>query len=331
MALIINPSEDACALAGKTFYLRFTVTNQGQKGDLIKINIEKSYGLLRQWCASPFESLALAKDSSAEVVFRFAIPITVNPAIYSYLLVIDAPKHYPEDTAICHEAPLQVLPPVQSAVRVNDPTFTILPATSTTQPAIVKPGQALDLKAIVHNRSDRVDHFRLTSSDLTPDWFTIIYPEGLVELELVAERESLALNRGAKGEIQLRLLFPLNMKAGNYSFTVLFTSLNNLDLVLMDVVCLQVLPTYRLTTELQTKIGKVGQESGWFRLLLFNSGNTLRDLTVMARENADTPLCTYTYTPQSIKLETQAKSHIDLRVKPNKWWLRPWFNNGLPI
>lgn len=331
IALIVNPSESASAFAGETFELRVAMTNQGNQGAIINVYIDETSGVLRQWCTSPYDSLALGNNCSAEVIFRFAIPINANPDIYNYLLVIDAPKHYPEDTPIRHEGQLQVLPPVQSALRVSDPTFTIVPTTTASQPATIQPGEPLDLKMVVHNRSDRVDRFRLTCPDLPPDWLTAIYPEGLVELGFVEERESLALNPGAKAEIQLRLLFPLNITAGNYSPTVCLTSVNYQDLGLTEVVYLQVVPTYRLTPELQTMIGKVGEETGWFRLLLLNSGNTLRDIAVIVRENAGKPICTYSFTPERVRLGTPVSTQIDLRVKPNKWWRRPWFGSGLPI
>ena len=331
IALIINPSEDSSACAGEIFELRVTVTNQGNKGAVINIYIDETSGLLRQWCSSASESLALANNCSAEVVFYFAIPINATPENHSYLLVIDAPKHYPEDTPIRHQARLQILPSVQSATQVNDPTFQILPITTYQKPTIIEPGKPLDCKIIVNNRSSRVDRFRLSCSDLPNDWFTVIYPEGLVELGLVGERQSLALNPGAKSEIIFRLQFPLNVKAGNYSPTLRLTSLNNLDLVLIDVLYLRVLPTYRLIPELQTKIGKVSKETGWFRLLLGNGGNTLRNVSFSAEEDAGKPICTYTFDPEQVKLGAQLKTQIDLKVKPNKWWRRPWFGKGLPI
>lgn len=331
LAVIVNPSESASAFAGEIFELRVTVTNQGNQGAIINIYIDESSGWLRRWCSSPYESLALANNSSAEVTFRLSIPINATPNTYKYLLVIDAPKHYPEDTPIRHELQLQVLPPVQSAVRVNDPSFAILPATSATQPATIQPGQPLELKIAVYNRSDRVDRFRLTCSDLPPSWLTITYPEGLVEEGLVTERESLALNPGAKGQIQLHLLFPLNIKAGNYSPTFHLTSVNNQDLVLMEVVYLQVISLYRLMPELQTMIGKVGQETGWFRLLLANAGNTLREINLTVLEGTEKPICTYSLSTEQVRIGAQSTSQIDLRVKPNKWWRRPWFGKGRPI
>lgn len=331
LAVIVNPSESASVFAGETFELRVTVTNQGNQGAVINVYLDESSGLLRQWCTSPYESLALANNSSAEIAFRVQIPMNATPNNYKYLLIIDAPKHYPEDTPIRYEELLQVLPPVQSTVRVNDPTLAILPATSAAQPATIKPGEPLDLKITVYNRSARVDRFRVTCRDIPSSWLTITYPEGLVEEGFVTERESLALNPGAKGQIQLRFLFPLNIKAGNYTPTVHLISANNQDLLLMDVVYLQVNPIYRLIPELQTMIGKVGQETGWFRLVLTNSGNTRREINLSVIESREKPICIYNLSPEKVNIPSQGSDRIDLRVKPDKWWSRPWFGQGLPI
>lgn len=331
LAVIVNPSGDTSSFAGELFELRVTVTNQGNISAVINIYIDETSGLLHQWCTSSYESLALADNSSAEVVFRFEIPVNAVPESYSYLLVIDAPKHYPEHTPIRHEAKLQILPPIQSALRVNDPTFTVLPVTTTTQPVTIEPGKPLDIKIIVNNRSSRVDRFRLTCVDFPSDWVTFIYPEGLAELGLVGERESLALNPGSKGEIILRLQLPLNILAGTYTPTVQLISLNNPDLVLISIVYLQVLPVYRLILEMQSIIERVEQEAGWFRLFLGNAGNTLRYINFTAQENTGKSICTYSFTPEQVELGAQFKTQIDLQVKPNKWWRRPWFGKGLPI
>ncbi len=331
LAIIINPSEDISVLAGESFELRVTVTNQGHIGAVINIYIDETSGVIRQWCDSAYESLALAHNCSSEVVFKFSIPANATPNTYNYLLVIDAPKHYPEHTPIRHQAKLQVLPPVQASVRINDPTFVVQPTTSVSKPTTIQPGEPFDIKVAVNNRSDRVDRFRLTCTDISPDWFTVIYPEGLVDLGLVIENDSLSLNPGAKGEIWLRFQLPLDIKAGNYSPTIRLTSVNNLHLVLMDVVYLQVLPTNKLTAELQVVVDRVKRDPALFRLLLTNFGNTVRELAVSAKENSEQTLCNYTFTPEQVKIVAKQTTQIDLRVQPNKWWRRPWFGKGLPI
>ncbi|MEO8889964.1 MAG: hypothetical protein ABI417_00260, partial [Coleofasciculaceae cyanobacterium] len=331
LTIITNPSGDYAIAAGETFELRVTISNQGNQGALIDIFIDETSGLLRQWCASPDERLALGSDHSGEVVFRFQVPPQAIPDTYSYLLIIDAPAHYPEDTPIRHEARLQVLPPVQLAVRVNDPTFTTLPITSSTKPAVIQPGQSLPFRVLVNNRSDRVDRFRLTCTDIPEDWFTVICPEGISELGLVIEADSLDLNPGAKNEILLQFNFPLNITAGYYSPTLRLTSINNLDLVLMDVIYLQVLPVHNLEVELQTVIGNVKRQPGRFQIIATNAGNTVREIIFRPRGDSEEQLCTYSLKPARVSLRPKEIARTDLQVKPTKWWRRPWFGKGLRI
>lgn len=331
LAIIISPSTDSSIFAGETFELRVTVTNQGDKGAIIHIYIDESSGMLRQWCTFAEESLALASNSSGEVVFEIPIPVNATPNSYNYLLVIDAPKHYPEYTPIRHQARLQILPALQSAIRVNDPTFAIVPSTSVNNPATIELEQPFDVKIVVQNRSERVDRFRLNCPDFPSDWFTVIYPEGIVELGLVTERNSLALNPGVTGEIQLRFQLPPDIKAGNYSPTIQLVSLNNSELILMDVVYLQVLPIYNLTAKLQTLIDTIKGDSGLFRVTLTNFGNTVRDVSLSAKESRAQQICNYNFTTEKIRISGQETAKIDLHIKPNKWWQRPWFGKGIPI
>ncbi len=67
----------------------------------------------------------------------------------NYLLKIDAQEHYPEHTPILNPGRLRVIPFIQGALTVNDPTFSILPITSSVQPAIVQIGEALIMQAVV--------------------------------------------------------------------------------------------------------------------------------------------------------------------------------------
>jgi hypothetical protein len=328
LTIITNPAGDYAITAGETFELRVTVSNQGNQGALIDVYIDETSALPRQWCTSPFDRLALGTDHSGEVVFRFQVPPQAVPDTYSYLLIVDAPTHYPEDTPIRHEARLQVLPPVQLAVRVNDPTFTTLPATRSTKPAVVQPGQSLPVQVLVYNRSDRVDRFRLTCTDMPEDWFTVVYPEGISELGLVTEADSLALNPGAKGEILLEFNLPPDITAGGYSPTLRLTSVNNLDLVLMDVMYLQVLPIHTLDVELQTLVGRVKRDAARFQVIVTNAGNTIRELTFQSRDDSEDKLCTHTLKPSHVTLAPKETTRTDWLVKPTKWWRRPWYGKG---
>jgi hypothetical protein len=60
LAVIPNPSGDYAVIAGSTFELCVTVSNKGNQSALIDIYIDEVSQMLRQWCDSPFERLALS-------------------------------------------------------------------------------------------------------------------------------------------------------------------------------------------------------------------------------------------------------------------------------
>ncbi|HBB33378.1 MAG TPA: hypothetical protein DDZ80_17925 [Cyanobacteria bacterium UBA8803] len=330
LSTIINPSGEFAIAPGSAFELCVTVSNEGNQSALIDIFIDETSEPVRQWCLSPYERLALGRGQSSEVIFQIQVPLDTLPGIYNYLVVIDAQQHYPEDTPIQHKARLQVLPFVQEAVRVNDPTFTLLPITSSTTPALLQLGESLEVQVIVHNRSDRVDRFRLTCPDLDPSWFSVIYPEGLPEVGVVRITDGLELNPGDKGQIVLLLNPPLDTWAGIYSPTVRLYSANNPDLVLLDAVYLQVMPIYLLTVELVTLLGKVKDRAGLFDLKLYNGGNTIRELTLRAASAEGDDLCNYRLTPDRVRLLPKSYGSVSLEVEPTQtWWKRPFYGRVL--
>jgi hypothetical protein len=331
LAVIPNPSGEHAVSAGSSFELRVTVSNKGNQSALIDIYIDEVSPTLRQWCENDRERLALSPQSTSEVVFAFQVPPQALPGNYNYLLVVDAPQHYPEDTPIRYTQRLQVLPYIEDAVRVSDPTFTLAPATSSIQPAVIQPGQVLQVSVIVHNRSDRVDRFWLTFPDLDESWFTVRYPEGLELTGLVVAGNGLDLNPGAKGEILVLLNPPLQAMADRYFPTIRVHSANNPDLVLLDVVYLQILPIYLLNVELRTLIGKVRRMAGLFEVRLTNSGNTVREVIIGAITLEEDELCSYTLEPTQVQILPGTTQRASLEVKPTKWWRRPFYGGGLLI
>ena len=328
LAVIPNPSGDYAVIAGSTFELCVTVSNKGNQSALIDIYIDEVSQMLRQWCDSPFERLALSPKSTSEVVFQFQVPAQTLPGTFHYQLVVDAPQHYPEDTPIRYSQRLQVLSAIEDAVTVSDPTFTVIPATSSVAPLVVQPGQPLQVTVLVDNRSDRVDRFWLSCSDLQESWFTVRYPEGLQLPGLVTATDGLDLNPGAKGEIVLLLHPPLNALAGNYFATLRLQSANHLDAVLLDVIYLQVLPVYLITVELRTLLGQVKRSAGLFEVRLTNAGNTERDIIVRTISFDEDNLCTYTLEPVEVRILPGSVGIVALEVEPNQWWRRPIYGGG---
>lgn len=328
LAVILNSSGRDTVTPGSTFELGVTVTNRGNQSAVVHIFIDDLSPVLRQWCQSSQEYLALASDQSGEVVFQFHIPVDVLPGTLHYLLVVDAPGHYPEHPPARYSQELEVLPPSQDVVKASDPTFIIQPLTSSAKPAVLQPGGVLQLQVLVYNRSERVDRFRLTCSDLPETWFTITYPQDTQGYGLVLEADSLGLNPGDQGQILL-LITPASMAlAGNYVPTLRLYSENNPDLNLLDLVYLQVLPLYLLQPALRPIINRIRGHSGLFEVQLANAGNTERDILLRVNDLEGDESCSYTLEPDYVQILPQETARAKLIVKPMKWWRRPWWGGG---
>ncbi len=329
LVIIINPSGEMVATSGSTVELGVTVSNQGNQSALIDLAIDETSEFVYEWCRSPYERLALGLGQTSEVFFQFDIPPEALPDAYKYLLKIDAQEHYPEHTPILNPGRLRVIPFIQEAQTVNDPTFSIVPTTSSVQPVIVQIGEALVMQAIVRNRTDRVDRFRLSCPDFGSDWVSVKYPEGLQELGLIVANTGLELNPGEQGEIEIFFQPPLGTLAGVYSPTLRLYSSNNPDLALLDVVYLQVSGIYLLDVELVTVVGTIRNESGVFELRLHNGGNTPRELRLYAREVDGGGVCSYTLAPEQLRLLPGESAKVELEVQPQKSWRRPFYGRTI--
>ncbi|MEM9815716.1 MAG: hypothetical protein AAF827_04780 [Cyanobacteria bacterium P01_D01_bin.6] len=328
---VVNPSGDVAIASGDSLDLRITLMNQGQRGAIFDVYLDETAVPVRHWCAEPFQRLALDAQQSAEVVFHIEVPLQTLPDDYEFLLILDAPEHYPEETPLQQQSRLRVVPPVQSIEQTKDPTFQVLPETTPERPAVIRPGQPLELQAIVRNRADRVDRFRLSCTDLPETWYRIVYPEGLQALGQVLTQDSLLLNPGTEGRIVMLLQLPSNITAGRHLPTLRLHSANNPDLVLMDVAYLQIEPTFALALSLQDTLSRVQTGPGQFQLTLINNSNTHRSLNLTAQENAETPLCTYDLATEALALSPGSTHEVELTVQPTRRWQRPWWGKGRAI
>ncbi|MBE9006151.1 hypothetical protein IQ259_14085 [Fortiea sp. LEGE XX443] len=328
LAIIFNPSGDYAVQAGSRFEINVTVTNKGVESALIDIFIDELSPQLIQWCNAPKQRLALSPNSVGEVLFEFQVPVTAIPSTYNYSIVVDAPLHYPEDTPIRHGARIQVLPAIETVVRVSDPTFTLLPLTSSRSPAKIPPGGILQVHVNVHNRSDRVDRFRLSCLDLPEGWLSICYPEGLETAGLVIPNMGLNLNPGEKGEILLQFQPPLGVNAGLYYPSIRLYSANNPDLMLLDVIYWEILPSYLLNAEMLIVVNRVRRKGGTFEVKFTNAGNTVREITCQAVPVDEDKVCTYTTSPSALRVLPGEKVSTQVTVTPVKWWYRPIFGAG---
>ncbi|MBW4475245.1 MAG: hypothetical protein KME45_33445 [Stenomitos rutilans HA7619-LM2] len=331
LAAIISSSGRDTLVSGDRFNLSVTISNKGHQSAIITVLIDALSPSLQQWCESDQEQLALGPNQSDEVIFPIQIPIEALPGIYRYFVVVDAQEHYPEDTPIRYEQQLQVLPATQNTIRSNDPTFVLVPPSSSANPAILQAGAALQFQVLVYNRGDRVDRFRLACTDLPKTWFNIIYPPSAQGGGLIAEADSLNLNPGEQGVILLLFNPPFDALAGSYVPTLRLYSETLPELVLLDLVYLQVPPVYLLQAELRTIIGQVKRQAGLFQVRLSNSGNTPRSITLSVQNLNEEALCFYTLEPATAQVAPQSVVGVDLRVQPDPWWRRPIYGGGRVI
>ncbi|NER81954.1 MAG: hypothetical protein F6K42_20785, partial [Leptolyngbya sp. SIO1D8] len=328
LAVLLSLSDYYAVEAGETFELSLTIHNQGLRGAVIDVYIDETSQAFFQWCNNPCERLALEVGQSDEVRFRVTVPVQTLPGTYDYLIVVDAPDHYPEDTPLRYPAKLQVLPPVKAAINLNDATFATRPETSSEQPIILQPNTPMDVQVIVHNRSDRVDQFRLEITDLPRNWYQIVYPEGLGELGLIVESDYLALNPGVKGTIRFLITCPINTLAGRYMATLRLHSANEPNLVLMDALYLQVPPIYNLAVNTEAIIRKVKRQPALFHLHITNSGNTAREITLQAQEDQEDPLFAYQIEPLQLRIPSMTTAQATLTANPADLKKRAWMGRG---
>ncbi|MEH1856291.1 MAG: hypothetical protein V7L11_32545 [Nostoc sp.] len=335
LQVIINPPGIQFGMPGDTIELYIVIINQGDQSAVIDLYFvfDEVFQNLTGWSTSPRESLALAAgQNSDEVKFEFEIAANALPGTYDYTLVVDSPLHYPQDTPITFANQIKVLLKEQTAIRVNDPTFSLRPNTNPNKPLIFNPSEPLQVEVIVDNRSYLVDRFRLSCPDLDDDWFTINYPAtGFEGPGLVSDVTALELNPGTQAQIFLKFHPPGDTLAGSYSPTIRLYSENSPDLVLLDLVYIQIPTNYRLDIELHTILAQVSRSLGKYELSLANRGNIIRELILNLKSRDEEELYTYKFEPTEIRLLPNRSAVANLTVKPRPWWRRPWFGAGLAI
>ncbi|KAF3889252.1 MULTISPECIES: hypothetical protein [Nostocales] len=332
LSVIIDPPGVQPAMPGDTVELYIVITNQSDRGAVIDVFFDEASETLHQWSNSSRESLALGPQQSSELTFQFKIPTNTLPGTYDYTLVVDAPEHFPEDTPIQYPRQLKVMLKEHTVVRVNDPTFSLKPASNPRNPIILKSKEALQIEVMVDNRSNRVDRFRLVCSDLEDDWYAIRYPNTGVEGPgILAGTSGLELNPNTRGKILLELKPPVNTLAGSYSPTIRLYSANSPDLVLLDLVYIQIPPIHLLDVELYTLRGKISNSFGLYEIKLNNRGNTPRDLKLNIKSRDEEQLYKYECDPRKVRLFPNKSTKVNLTVKPRPWWRRPLFGSALSL
>ena len=330
LKVIINPPGVQGGMPGEILELHVVVMNQGDQNAIIDVFLDEAFQFLTRLSIAPCERVALGPQQSIEVSFQVPIPIDTLPGTYDYNLIVDAPQHYPADTPIQYPQQVKVLLKEQTIIREFDPTFSLQPTSNAGHPLIFQPGNPFQIAIAVENRSSRVDSFRLTCPDLEEEWFTIRYAAtGLPNAGLSTGGTRLELNPTTSGQILLDFHPPLNVFAGNYSFTLRLHSENSPNLVMLDLAYVQIPPVYNLGVKLNTILGRIRRSAGKYELELDNLGNTVRQISFSAKTQAEEELCNYIFTPDRAKLLPSKSTVINLTVQPQSWWKQPLAGTGL--
>jgi hypothetical protein len=329
--ILIDPPDVQSGMPGDGLQISVVVQNLGHQSAVIDVVLDAD-SILKQWCRSARQRLALDHQQSHQVVFEFDLPSHALPGTYDYTIVVDAPQHYPEDTPLQYAQQLRVLSKIQTRFRPNDPTFFLNPATHSQKPVRLKPGEILPIEVRVENRANRVDRFRLVSLDAEADWLTIRYPNPNRNLPgQIEESTSLELNPSAHGIIRLEIHPPIHTLAGLYSPTLRLYSDNQPDLVLLDLLYLDIEAIETLNVEMKPILDRVGRRAGEYQIKLANRGNVLRQLSCRASCREEEERCSYDYHPAQVDLPPGREAQVQLYVAPIRKWQRPLWGAGRAI
>ncbi|MBE9060429.1 hypothetical protein [cf. Phormidesmis sp. LEGE 11477] len=326
--VVLTSSGDDVVRPGETFTLGVTIQNDGGSSAIAHARINADSPLLSDWCESMQAQLALESNRSGELSFQFRVPLDAFPQQLKYELIVDS-EAYVNASPVRYRQSLHILPAEQSTVEASDPVFYLEPQTTTQRPAIVQPIGGLPVQIWVENRSNRVDRFRLSCLGLPTDWeVSIDYPKDYQGIGLVRDANSLGLNPGAKGQILLMIKPSANAIAQVYIPTIRLRSQNNPTLNLLELLYLQISPTYLLQSTLQILRNRVGNQTALFELQLINSGNTYRELQLEVENLDDSEICQYALEPEYIRVEPFSTRQVLLKAQPQGRWKRPFYGGG---
>lgn len=331
IGIILSSSGEDQTLPGETLEISVTVTNKGNQSAVIDVFLDELPAVIQSWCHVTQTRLALDPGQGEEVIFSFDTPENAISGAYRYWLVVDAPHHYPDSPPQRHEQTLQVLPSMETAVRVSDPTFAVEPITTLEKPAKTLPGNPLQFQIYVYNRADRVDRFRLTCNDLPEAWVDVHYPQGFQAPGLAVVEPHLDLNPGMDGVILLTITPPPDTLAETLLATLQLKSENNPELSLLEILYLNVQPIYQLDTRFRTLVSRIQRQPGLFSIQTHNQGNTPRTVEFDILGNRDKALCDYQIEPSQLTLAPQQTLTSEITVKPKHFWKRPLFGGGRVI
>ena len=297
---------------------------QHAKGVQLKVSLALN-SQLQKWCKNPIQSITIGYQQSQEIKFQWKIPLEASPGTYDYQVRIE----FLRSTSFYFFQPKRRQLTVrlrQIKPLVNDnlePSFKITPASSSTQPITLSPRGTLSLEIDVHNRSKKVDDFRI-STDLEASWYTIHYPEPIKRVGVIDGNNTLNLNPNKEGKIYLNINPPADTVAGDYKPEITLHSLNSPDLFLKKIVYLNIPPQYSLQAELQTILNRVSYKKGQYKIILTNQGNTFRIIDIKAKSSDEDEHCEYFLEPSSVRLAPNKTIEVNLEVQPTSKQKRPF-------
>ncbi|MDX2097621.1 MAG: hypothetical protein SFW36_07575 [Leptolyngbyaceae cyanobacterium bins.59] len=313
---------------GSDHYLGVTLVNRGDQDAVIQVRLESPSDLLQQWCLQTEQWLALNRGKSGELTFCIRIPGDAVPQWLNYDVVVRPQGTYGDYYIPPTPCRLQILAP-ETTETTQDPTFAISPLTTPNTPVMVQSGVPVVAELVVENRSERVDRFRLECTGLPEDWAVKVdYPRNYSNLGLIQIEDSLGLNPGDRGTIQVFLQAPPLPLAGNYLPTFRLASENDPDLGLLALMYLRVEPVYSLQSQLQVIQDQVRNDPAQFTVQFANLGNTPRQVNLALKSLAPPEDCLYYLPGETVTLEPQGTAQIPLEAQPQRWWTRPWFGGG---
>jgi hypothetical protein len=199
---------------------------------------------------------------------------------------------------------------------------TTTPETHSVHPSILQIGQTLTIELEIENQADTVDRFQLVCGGLPERYYTVIYPNIQVWTGLVVKFNSLELEPGQIGTIQVQVHPPAH--ALIRSEQLLLTLQSNLGGVHHEAIYLQIEPACDLTLALSPASQRVKGRTGHYQLLLKNEGFAARNLVVQARSLNRKSAVTYQLEPSIVRLDPETEINIDLAVQQHHRRFQFW-------
>jgi hypothetical protein len=332
LTMLVSAWDGDRITPGHKHYLGVTIANRGDRDGVVQVRLEgardEDKQRLAQWCAHPEQWLALSHDKSGDLNFCIEVPADASPQWLEYEVVARPQAAYADYYLPPTRRRLEILAP-ETTETTQDPTFTLTPDTTPDRPLIVQTGTPVAIELTVENRSERVDRFRLECTGLPADWSVQVeYPNDFAGLGLVRNADSLGINPGDRGLIQVLLHPPALPLAGSYLPTLRLTSENDPSLGLLGLVYLRVEPIYQLQTQLQAGVDQARDRPAQFTLQFANLGNTARRVQFTLTPLTPPNQCLYTLPTDAVTIEPQATAAVPLEARPQPWWQRPWIGPG---